>query len=121
MPPIYIPPHFRIHGDLKALEDYVHGYARYFDRSSPLTIGEVCKEKRIIVTGEPGIGKTVLLQKIAERKKSDGGSTLSFRFKDRNLPLHLRQFCAQPSIQPKSVILDGLDEVRGADFNEIIK
>jgi hypothetical protein len=120
---IYIRPTLHIHPNLAAAKEFTDTYGAYYfwsDKKS-VSISDAALGKRNLIIGEPGVGKTLLLTKIQEHLNSIGISTCLISLKYKDLAASLSQFLDATEGQPKALLLDGLDEVRGNLFPLVLQ
>jgi hypothetical protein len=115
----YIYPDTRVHSDYDSAEAFFDkGTYWFLERSEPLPIGELTQERRCVIVGEPGIGKTLLLKQLFERRKAAGISAQLLSLRDRNILNAISRFERK---KYQALFLDGLDEVRADDLNQVLK
>lgn len=73
----YINPLTKIYSSFaEAKEDFdKYGHIALFDDRIPLEIADLAKGNRNLIVGEPGIGKTKLLEKLQEYHDKQGDQT----------------------------------------------
>lgn len=91
-----------------------------FRDETVLDISDLAQGQRNLIVGEPGVGKTLLLQKI---KKHLNGRACSTKF------INLRRANALNNVpgelpatkSPRALLLDGLDEVKASAFPDVLQ
>src|SRR5687768_6682759 len=90
---MYIVPITKIHSTFaeakKSYEDYD---GIFFDDETQLSISDLSQGKRNIIVGEPGIGKTMLLNKIRDFLEEEGISTALFGLRQHNSTEEIDRF-----------------------------
>lgn len=92
----------------KLLED--NRQRSLFDVGENLSIDKLLEERFVCVVGEPGIGKSRLVDEIKKRISADSYSCTASKFCSKDIPAG-KIYC----------IIDALDEVEGNSFNDILQ
>jgi transcription termination factor Rho len=97
------------------------GGVSYFDTDKRLEIVDLVQGKRNLVIGEPGVGKTRLLEKIRHRLEDDKVSTKLISLRHDNAINLVDELLNPTSELPKALLLDGLDEVKSHLFPSVLQ
>lgn len=91
------------------------------ERERPLSLSDLADEKRSLVLGEPGVGKSRLLERIHDHLRSKGLDTCLVRLRSPSATRQIDGFLLAVSGRPRSLLLDGLDEVKASELPAMIE
>lgn len=119
----YITPITKVYStfdDAKEFYDKFEGVS-IFDDENRLEIADLAQGKRNLIVGEPGVGKSMLLQKFKEHFDINGHTTQLINLRQPNTLEQIDAFVALESDSPKVLLLDALDEVQSSIFPLVIQ
>ncbi|MDR3547752.1 MAG: hypothetical protein P4M11_05720 [Candidatus Pacebacteria bacterium] len=119
----YINPFTNIAASFdEAKEEYgKYGYDIIFGDKKPALISDLVQGKRNVVVGEPGIGKSKLLEKMKEQLDSTGYKTSLVLLRSLDSASQIEDFLTEQSELPKALLLDAFDEVPASAFATILQ
>ncbi len=104
----YIIPRVQFFPTLeRAKESYS---SSWFKDESVDIFEELFSRKRTVIVGEPGIGKTELMERLASKWKERGGRTLLIPLRDPEITKTLESIRGG-KIRYEAILLDGMDEI----------
>jgi len=120
---MYLDPTLHIHSTFAEAKDFYASYDPYFQLSTKKAVGiaQVMQGDRNLIVGEPGVGKTLLLEKIQERLARDGAITELINLKDSNAITQIDEFLGNNTSQSRALLLDGLDEIQASLFPVVLE
>jgi hypothetical protein len=122
---MYINPLTKIYSSFtEAKEDFdKYGHLAFFDDRISLTIADLAKGNRNLIVGEPGIGKTKLLEKFQEHHNKQGDQTCFINLRSNKPVEQIENFLpiTLTEGQNKILLLDGLDETQSTNLIEVIQ
>jgi hypothetical protein len=120
---LYLDPTLHIHSTFSEAKDFYAAYDPYFQLSAKKAVGieQVMQGDRNLIVGEPGVGKTLLLEKIQERLVRDGAITELINLRDGNATTRIDEFLGNNTSQSRALLLDGLDEVQAGIFPIVLE
>jgi len=118
MPPNYITPVTKIYSTFAEVKEFFDkfGGITLFNDEKLLTIDTLAQGKRNLIVGEPGVGKTLLLQKIKEHLDKEGFVTALVNLRQPEAVQQIDEFLALKTDAPKALLLDALDEIKSSLF-----
>lgn len=120
----YIKPITKIHSTFAEAKDFFDkfGGISIFEDEGKLDINALTQGKRNLIVGEPGIGKSLLLQKIKEHlEKGDGVSTTLISLRETNALQQIDECLSTKGNTPKALLLDALDEIKSSLFPIVLQ
>ncbi|MCK9393219.1 DNA repair protein RadA [bacterium] len=119
----YITPITKIHSTLDDVKKFFEelGGISIFDDEKILSIDTLVQAKRNLIVGEPGVGKSLLLEKMNEYLCSNKESATLIKLRESDVLEQINKFLTIKSKKPRFLLLDGLDEVKSNLFPEILK
>src|SRR6266568_2239311 len=120
----YITPNIRVFSTLEEAAKFLgDGGAALslFGVDKSVSLADVARGTRNLIVGEPGIGKTLLLEKLEELLRKQGERHLRVLLKDERALADAATFCRESGGQPCSLMLDALDEVSARAFPEALR
>lgn len=119
----YIVPITNIHSTFSEVKSFFDKSEDvfHFEDKELIDISALTQGKRNLVVGEPGIGKTTLLQKMQEHLNGRGITTNLIKLRQPNAIAQIHEFLKLKGEGSKSLFLDGLDEVKSSLFAEVIQ
>ena len=123
MPSIYIIPITKIYSTFTEAKEFFteFGGVSLFGDKERLKVSDLAQGKRNLIVGEPGIGKTLLLQKIKDRLDEDGSTTALINLRQTDATDRIDEFLKKEVDSPKVLLLDALDEVRSSLFPSVLQ
>ncbi len=121
--PFYIPPTTKICSNFNEAKEFFDklGGVTYFDRDKPLGIGDLTQGNRNLIIGEPGVGKTLLLDKIKAYLESQNVSTSLINLRHTDAAAQIDDFLNSATSVPRTLLLDALDEVQSNLFPAVLQ
>jgi len=123
MDEIYITPITRIHStfaDAKSFFD--DGGLSFFGESKPPALESLIQGRRNLIVGEPGVGKSLLLEKIEAQLKTQGVVTGLIGLRQTNALKKIDEFLETDGKScPRALLLDALDEIKSSNFPEVLQ
>ncbi len=119
---IYIQPITKVHttfAEAKEFFDKFGGLA-IFEDEEITAIDGLAQGNRSLIVGEPGIGKTLLLQKIHKHLEAQGTTTVLVSLRD-NDALQQIDSALGAEQKPQALLLDALDEVKSSTFPAVLQ
>lgn len=119
----YVTPVTKIHttfADTKEFFDKFGGVS-IFDDEDLLTLDTLVQGKRNLVVGEPGVGKSLLLEKIQEHLKSQGVNARLISLRQPDAVQQIDVFVEEQGETPKVLLLDALDEIKSSSFPTVLQ
>ncbi len=104
----------------KEFYDTDNGLSLFESEASP-DLKELANGFRNIVTGEPGMGKTTLMNELKAIFDERGFKTQAIFLKRRDCISSIETFLAGSVEKQKALFLDGLDEVSGNELDAVIE
>ncbi len=118
----YIEPVTKIHPSFaEAKEYYDRGAMPLFEDEPILGIETLAHGTRNLVVGEPGVGKSLLMERIRDHLDATGSATALINLRDTDAAQQIDAFLVAKSEQPKALLLDALDEVKSSIFPETLQ
>ena len=121
----YINPLTKIYSSFaEAKEDFdKYGHIALFDDRIPLEIADLAKGNRNLIVGEPGIGKTKLLEKLQEYHDKQGDQTGFINLRSNKPVEQIENFLGLTLSDgvKKILLLDGLDETQSTNLTGVIE
>ncbi len=120
----YIEPNIRVFSTLEEAAKFIgDGGAALslFGVDKSVSLDDVARGTRNLIVGEPGIGKTLLLEKLEDLLRKQGERHLRVLLKDEKALADAATFCSESGGQPCSLMLDALDEVSARAFSEALR
>lgn len=115
---MYIDPTLHIHSTLEEAKDFLKTYGPYHVWSDKprARIPDLVQGRRNLVVGEPGVGKTLLLEKLRDFFNGKGVPACLICLKERNSINLIDQCISKNGGSDFALLLDGLDEVQASLF-----
>lgn len=98
---------------------YGHGFV--FDDAEPTAVKDLAQGKRTVVVGEPGIGKTKLMEKLQVALEEGGNATKFVSLRSLDSIEQIDAFIATQAEKPKALLLDALDETPLSVFSAVLQ
>jgi hypothetical protein len=119
---MYISPITKVHATFDEAKRF---YAEssdlvLFGEKKSLSVGTLAQGKRNLIVGEPGVGKTKLLEKIKEHLDKEGVTTELISLKRADSINRIDAFLGMRANAPRALLLDGLDEVQSSRFPSVL-
>lgn len=95
------------------------GRLSLFDRPKRPLINEYARSNRMVITGDPGMGKTTVLRQIKSVLDQEGCLTEFIVLKSQNCIVDIEKFCKEKTTRRKVILLDGLDEASAANLTSL--
>jgi hypothetical protein len=124
MVPNYITPITKIHSsfaEAKTFFDENKGLSWWSQEADALAIEVLAEGKRNLIVGEPGVGKSLLLERLENHLDATGVATLRISLRIKNALDEINDFLKRGPAEPHTLLLDALDEVKAADIPETIQ
>lgn len=102
----YISPNIREFETFAALENYANSTYKFFSTEISLSIDQLLDRSRMLILGEPGMGKTRLLTEMVKRANEQGKKALYLdlkRVENNNLITHIRNLTASKKQLSKDI------------------
>lgn len=119
----YITPITKIHSSFAEAKKFFDefGGVSLFGDERKLSTEDLSQGKRNLIVGEPGIGKSLLLERIKEFLKAQGVKTILLNLRQEDSIDRVRKFVASELEGSRTILLDGVDEVKGSLLPLIIQ
>lgn len=119
----YITPTTRIHSTFTDAKKFIdeYGVLSWYEREEAPTVEALAQGKRNLVVGEPGVGKSLLLQTIQEHAERTGIRTRLVSLRASDAGAQIAEFVAGTTSHQKTLLLDALDEVKASDIPATIQ
>ena len=120
----YITPITKIHSTFAGAKEYNDKYGGFFsliEREDKLSIETLAQGKRNLIVGEPGVGKSLLLEKLNEYFENECISTALISLREPDALQKIDKFLDLATKAPKTLLLDGLDEVKSSLFPSVMQ
>lgn len=123
MSEIYITPIIKLHSSFAEAKKFFDefGGIELFRDEEKISISDVAQGKRNLIIGEPGVGKTKLLEKTKKHFDEKGTKTALIFLKERNAIEKIDEFLKEKIDGEKILFLDALDEVQSNIFPEVLQ
>ena len=110
---IYIEPLIKIFSNYELAREFFNENNAFYieNREKQLSMSELVQGKRNLIVGEPGIGKTLFLEKISEYLSENNFKTKLLKLKSDEIIKEIDEFLDQHSSISCYLLLDALDEV----------
>lgn len=120
---MYITPITKIHSNFLEAKEFYEDRAglMFFHDEQPLRVSDLAQGKRNIIVGEPGVGKSLLLQKIKEHLDDVGSANELITLRQNNASACIDEFLSSATNAPKVLLLDALDEVQSHLFPSVLQ
>ena len=120
---IYIQPITKIHTTFAEAKEFFDkfGGVTIFEDEDRLEVDALIQGKRNLVVGEPGVGKSLLLQKMKEHLATQGVSAVLVSLRDNDALQQIDAFLEPQQEQPRALLLDALDEVKSSIFPTVLQ
>lgn len=120
---MYIDPIIHIHSTFANAKEFYAASDPYIPgiTKESVTISEVTLGNRNLIVGEPGVGKTLLLEKIRDRLIQDGVSPHLILLREEDAIARIDEWLASANSQRGPLLLDGLDEVQASRFPTVLR
>jgi len=120
---MYITPITKIYSTFEEAKMFFteYGGESLFDAENPLKVSDLAQGKRNLIVGEPGIGKTLLLQQIKDSLDKEGFTTELISLKQTHAAKLIDEFLVMQAEGQKALLLDALDEVRSSHFPSVLQ
>ncbi len=121
--PNYITPITKIHSTFKEAKGFfdTYGGISIFDDEPRLDVVALTQGKRNLVVGEPGVGKSLLLQVVKEHLDQEKYATAIISLRDPDAIKQIDEFLNSPFQTQKTLLLDALDEVKANLFPSLLQ
>ncbi len=119
----YQSPVTKIHAtfeEAKKFYDENKGSLLLWHEEAP-SISDLARGTRNLIVGEPGIGKSLLLEKLRDHFATNGFSTCLVLLRQGEVDKQIDDFLGEENIAPKALFLDALDEVRTASLPGVLQ
>lgn len=120
--PPYIPPRAKLHATREDAAAYLDRPSAFqFDgvKNEPLALSSLRGVPRLLVVGDPGVGKTRFLQELRIEIERDGASVASLALREGNC-VHRIEHVLSAAL-PTTLLLDGLDEAPHRELLAIVR
>ncbi|MBA3284735.1 MAG: hypothetical protein H0U27_06705 [Nitrosopumilus sp.] len=119
---MYIQPNTKIYSSFNEAKTDIDRYGQpsIFGRSEVLSLEDLTQGHRNLIVGEPGIGKTKLLENIKVFFDQKDNHTILISLKSKNVLDEINTFISTKTHKQKVLLLDALDEIRSSDFSEVL-
>ena len=120
---IYIQPITKVHSTFAEAKEFFDkfGGVTIFEDEDRLELDALVKGKRNLIVGEPGVGKTLLMQKIKERFDTQGVPATLISLRDNDALKQIDAFFGTAGTEPRALLLDALDEVKSSNFPAVLQ
>lgn len=120
---IYITPVTKVHSTFKEAADFQDqfGGVTFFDDEKQLAVTELAQGTRNLIVGEPGVGKSLFLNKLKKHLIDSGNETKLINLRQPNCETQIDNFIALKFKKPKALLLDALDEVQSINFSSVLQ
>ena len=120
---MYITPITKVFSTYTEAKEFFteYGGVSLFDVENRLKIADLAQGKRNLIVGEPGIGKTFLLQQIKEWLDKEGATTNLISLRQTGAIELIDEFLDKRIDGQKVLLLDALDEVRSSLFPSVLQ
>jgi len=125
---MYIDPIIKIHSTFDEAKEFYNQYGNngllsefMFGEDSIITVEDLSKGNRNLVVGEPGVGKTELLNRIKDHLNKNKFSTALISLRNSSSLEDIDKFIGTKSEIPKVLLLDALDEVKSNTFPDVLE
>lgn len=120
---MYIDPLLYIHSDFKNAKEFYDTLLPdfYAGMNKPIGLEEIARANRNLIVGEPGIGKTLLLERLSNRLTQDGVQVQLVALRERTSSEKIDDFVRASNTARRALLLDGLDEVQASLFPSILQ
>lgn len=121
---MYIEPITRVHSTFAEAKDFhakTDNASLFFRDEKKLSIIDLVQGRRNLIVGEPGVGKSLLLEKIKEHLATQGITTTLIGLRQTDAIQRIDEFLRAPAQTPRALLLDALDEVRSNVFPEVLQ
>ena len=119
---IYLTPITTVHSTLEeAKKSYYRFRGPWHEEVELLSVATLALGKRNLIVGEPGVGKSLLLNKIEKHLEAEGATTAFVSLRQSSAAERLKSHLENGSRLPNALILDGLDEVKASLLPSIIE
>lgn len=120
---IYIEPLIKIFSNYELAREFFNENNAFYieNREKQLSMPELVQGKRNLIVGEPGIGKTLFLEKISEYISENGFKTKLLKLKNDKVIKEIGDFLDQHSSISCYLLLDALDEVPSNTLMSILE
>jgi predicted NACHT family NTPase len=118
----YIQPITKIHSSFdEAKESFDKDSGIVWTEEEGITgLGPVLEAPRNLIVGEPGIGKTLMLEKMLEQLHASGVVAARIELRTSGVAGRLRDLLDADS-KPSVLLLDGLDEIPAKERREVMQ
>ena len=120
---MYIDPNLHIHSTFDEAKEFYGAFDPYIPgiTKKPVGIAEVVRGDRNLIVGEPGVGKTLLLEKIKDQLVVEGVVPHLILLKEEDAIAQIDESLSSESSQRRPMVLDGLDEIQASRFPVTLK
>src|SRR5579864_8038458 len=121
--PNYIEPITKIHSTFAEAKEFFdkYGGVSLFEDPDILSVSTLVQGKRNLIVGEPGIGKSLLLEKIKDYLDKEGVITALISLRQPEAIRQIDEFLALKTGASKTLLLDALDEVKSSLFPAVME
>ena len=92
-----------------------------FERERSLSLNDLANQKRGLILGEPGVGKSRLLERINDDLIPKGLDSCLVRLRSPSAARQIDDFFLVRTGRPRALLLDGLDEVKASELPAMIE
>lgn len=119
----YIKPVVRVHASFGEAREFFEKRRDLFpfEKDKPFSISALADERRSLVLGEPGVGKTELLKRIDEHLKGKGVGVRRLSLASPSAVRDIDDFVRGGTNGRMALLLDALDEVKASDLPAMIE
>ncbi len=124
MNPKYIKPIIKIYAtfnEAKEFYDKFGGITLFDDEDKKLEVSDLAQGTRNLIVGEPGVGKSLLVEKIQGHFDTQKHLTSLVKLRQADAIQQIDSFIQKKSKKQKVLLLDGLDEVQSSSFPAILQ
>jgi len=121
---MYINPLTKIYSSFSEAKEDFDKYGYYislFDDRRPMSVENLAKGHRNLIVGEPGVGKTKLLERFEMHHRELGDQTCLVNLRAHDPVEQIDSFIILKTEKQKVLLLDALDEVQSTKFSNVIQ
>lgn len=120
---MYIEPNLHIHSTFTEAKEFYSSFDSYIPGISekPVRVPEVMRGGRNLIVGEPGMGKTWLIERIRNQLVQYGLSPHLVLLKEEDAMEQIDECLSNSDSQRGPLLLDGLDEIKASRFPAALK
>jgi hypothetical protein len=122
--PVYIPPLATVHSTFPEAEAAIErgGLPLRSRDKERVDVPTIVLGKRSLIVGEPGVGKSVMMEKIAERLRAERVEVTTIALRAHDAVDRISAVAGEMSREARhALLLDGLDETPARLLNEVLE